>query len=92
MEYTAWKRSMGRYDEGDVWREALDRLRTQEGSVEREEEHCDILIVDEAQRYPADSLFEVFLLWYRPSRCILVGMDTKQAITLGTTIHLTPWK
>lgn len=81
--YANWKKSQpGRFDEGDVWLEALTRCRSDE-QTSLPTCHCDMLIVDEAQLYPADSLFELLLIWYHPSQCILVGMDTKQAIYLG---------
>lgn len=81
--YTTWKKSQpNRYDEGDVWCEALTKLRViDQHSIPTG--HCDMLIVDEAQLYPADSLFELLLIWFHPCQCILVGMDTKQAIYLG---------
>jgi thymidine kinase len=40
---------------------------------------CDVLIVDEAQLYPAETIFVALLLWYRPRKVLLLGMDSKQA-------------
>ena len=44
---------------------------------------CDMLVIDEAQLYPAETNFQALLLWYRPKKTLLLGMDTKQAVYLG---------
>ena len=44
---------------------------------------CDMLVIDEAQLYPAETSFQALLLWYRPRKTLLLGMDTKQAVYLG---------
>ena len=44
---------------------------------------CDMLVIDEAQLYPAETYFQALLLWYRPKKTLLLGMDTKQAVYLG---------
>ena len=47
------------------------------------ERECDVLLIDEAQLYPSETVFKVLLLWYKPRKTLLLGMDTKQAVTLG---------
>ena len=49
-------------------------------NIDRE---CDMLVIDEAQLYPAETSFQALLLWYRPRKTLLLGMDTKQAVYLG---------
>ena len=52
------------------------------GAVSQEiypEQQCDVLIIDEAQLYPAETVFHVLLLWFRPRKVLLLGMDSKQA-------------
>jgi hypothetical protein len=60
---------------------------------------CDSIVIDEAQLYPAETNFKTFMLWYRPRKSILLGMDTKQAVYLGcsnrkdlvSAVHLAGW-
>lgn len=60
---------------------------------------CDAIVIDEAQLYPAETNFKTFMLWYRPRKCILLGMDTKQAVYLGcsnrkdlvSAVHMAGW-
>lgn len=83
-QYQLWKRSLRKIDEGDLWQQALLKMKElNAASLPVNSRACEVLIIDEAQLYPAESIFELFLLWFRPSKCILVGMDTKQAIYLG---------
>jgi thymidine kinase len=59
-----------------------DRDSGSSGSVAQEiypEQQCDVLIIDEAQLYPAETVFHVLLLWFRPRKVLLLGMDSKQA-------------
>ena len=44
---------------------------------------CDSLVIDEAQLYPAETYFTALMLWYRPRKALLLGMDSKQAVYLG---------
>lgn len=98
-DYERWKEEFEKRDEGDMWALAAGLLvRVEEAMVTGENEsswgqvdaviakverECDVLVIDEAQLYPAESVFRVLLQWYRPRRTLLLGMDTKQAVTLG---------
>lgn len=60
--------------------DGLSRNKRLLDNIDRE---CDMLVIDEAQLYPAETSFQALLLWYRPRKTLLLGMDTKQAVYLG---------
>lgn len=57
--------------------------RTENRLLQDIDRECDMLVIDEAQLYPAETSFQALLLWYRPRKTLLLGMDTKQAVYLG---------
>ena len=57
--------------------------RTESRLLQDIDRECDMLVIDEAQLYPAETSFQALLLWYRPRKTLLLGMDTKQAVYLG---------
>ena len=95
--YIAWKKEMKKRDEGDMWKYVLLKLIAENRAEDNEEadnasknrylrdidRECDMLVIDEAQLYPAETYFQALLLWYRPRKTLLLGMDTKQAVYLG---------
>ena len=95
--YAVWKREMKMRDEGDMWRYVLRKLAAENYAEDSDDadssssnpqlrdldRDCDMLVIDEAQLYPAETYFQALLLWYRPRKTLLLGMDTKQAVYLG---------
>ena len=67
--------------------------------IKEYDRECDMLVIDEAQLYPAETYFKALMLWYRPRKALLLGMDTKQAVYLGCSnrkaligaIHTAGW-
>ena len=96
--YLVWKEENKMRDEGDLWNDVILKLIVEnnddEGkSVSKADGHsdhvknldreCDMLVIDEAHLYPAETYFMALMLWYRPRKTLLLGMDTKQAVYLG---------
>ena len=96
--YLDWKNKNKKRDEGDMWNDVILKLiienNDDEGRslakadglsdhVKNLDRECDMLVIDEAHLYPAETYFMALMLWYRPRKTLLLGMDTKQAVYLG---------